>query len=322
MKKTIAHTVVPTGADFVANLSQFMCDNELPVGSSSQFAQWKIFQLAKQKGVTVLLDGQGSDELLGGYEQYFNYYLSDIFSWCRLAFFLTERKRIQRRYPQALFSYQQHLLKWIPKKILYLISQKFNRGSNFLFGLNSEFIELNEQLVFQHIEKFGKLKSVLYSDSFKNSLTTLLRYGDRNSMAHSREVRLPFCDHRIAEFVFSLSPTILMGQAQTKKLLRKSMTGLLPTAISRRWNKQGFLPPQAIWLQHELGQFTEQLFHSRSFAQRGFWNTAWWQKTLQRFQQGETHLAWVIWKAMIGESWITYFIEPMKKTTKQAIFLE
>ena len=83
-------------------------------------------------------------------------------------------------------------------------------------------------------------KSALYQDSFHHNLTTLLRYGDRNSMAHSREVRLPFCDHRIAEFVLKLPPSMLMGHTQTKRLLRESMSGLIPTEIQQRWNKQGF----------------------------------------------------------------------------------
>jgi len=93
------------------------------------------------------------------------------------------------------------------------------------------------------------LANALEQDSFGRCLTTLLRYGDRNSMAHSREVRLPFCDHRIAEFVFRLPPHLLMGEVQTKRLLRESMHGILPEGIRTRWNKQGFRPPQDLWLQ-------------------------------------------------------------------------
>ena len=70
-----AHVTEPTVERFLDDLPEFMWHNELPVGSSSQFAQWCVFRLAAEHGVTVLLDGQGADEALGGYEQYFRFYV-------------------------------------------------------------------------------------------------------------------------------------------------------------------------------------------------------------------------------------------------------
>ena len=78
-------------------------------------------------------------------------------------------------------------------------------------------------------------------------LSSLLRYGDRLSMAHSREVRLPFCDHRIAEFAFGIPPDLLVGAGEVKRVLRLAIRGLVPEAIVRR-PKQGFVPPQNGWL--------------------------------------------------------------------------
>ena len=98
----------------------------------------------------------------------------------------------------------------------------------------------------------NSLNKSLIEDSFATTLPTLLRYGDRNSMAHSREVRLPFCDHRIAEFVLSLPPSYLMGDIQTKRLLRESIKGVVPDRIRRRWNKQGFQPPQDNWMSNYM----------------------------------------------------------------------
>ena len=71
-----SHVTHPDVYGFLAELPDFLWHNELPVGSTSQFAQWSVFRLAKEHGVTVLLDGQGADELLGGYEQYFSAYLA------------------------------------------------------------------------------------------------------------------------------------------------------------------------------------------------------------------------------------------------------
>ena len=89
-------------------------------------------------------------------------------------------------------------------------------------------------------------------------LSSLLRFGDRLSMAHSREVRLPFCDPGIAEFVFSLPPELLVGEGQVKRVLRLAIRGLVPDAIVTR-AKQGFVPPQHRWLVGPLSGFVADL---------------------------------------------------------------
>jgi asparagine synthase (glutamine-hydrolysing) len=92
------HEVAPSGRDFLTELPRFMWHNELPVGSSSQYAQWSVFRIAREAGITVLLDGQGADELLGGYEQYFINYLSNLRAAGRHEELERERKRIEARY--------------------------------------------------------------------------------------------------------------------------------------------------------------------------------------------------------------------------------
>ena len=161
---------------------------------------------------------------------------------------------------------------------------------------------------------FNALANALEQDSFGRYLTTLLRYGDRNSMAHSREVRLPFCDHRIAEFVFSLPPHLLMGEIQTKRLLRESMRGILPEPIRTRWNKQGFRPPQDLWFTSPA--FLQRVENDLSIATRrpdSPWLPRWWSRALDRVKAGETSLAWVVWQPFILEQWRQHFLEPLTK---------
>jgi asparagine synthase (glutamine-hydrolysing) len=139
-------------------------------------------------------------------------------------------------------------------------------------------------------------------------LTTLLRYGDRNSMAHSREVRLPFCDHRLAELALSLPPEMLMGEVQTKRLLRESMRGILPELVRSRWNKQGFRPPQDTWFQGPLLTMAEDLLHSRSFLDSPYWDAPWWHRLLDRLKAGESQLGWTLWQPFLGEAWKREFL--------------
>ena len=83
-------------------------------------------------------------------------------------------------------------------------------------------------------------------------LQVLLRYADRNSMAHSREVRIPFLYHELVEYAFSLPSTCKIHLGWTKWILRKSFADLLPTEICWRKEKVGYEPPQKKWMENGL----------------------------------------------------------------------
>ena len=112
----------------------------------------------------------------------------------------------------------------------------------------------------------------------------------------------------------------MMGNAETKRLLRRAMVGVLPDAIGMRWNKQGFLPPQEMWFRSDLLTAVKEVFHGRAFAERGWWNVGWWNKTLDRFERGEDHLAWTLWKPFIAEAWMDRFVTSLAASEKQAVF--
>jgi asparagine synthase (glutamine-hydrolysing) len=88
----------------------------------------------------------------------------------------------------------------------------------------------------------------LIRQGFYTSLPGLLRYADRNSMAHSREVRLPFLDRRIADFAFSLPSDFIYRDGTTKAVLREAVRGIVPDIVLNRRDKVGYETPQAQWL--------------------------------------------------------------------------
>ncbi len=110
-----------------------------------------------------------------------------------------------------------------------------------------------------------------------------------------------------------------MGGAQTKRLLRQSMEGILPEAIRTRWNKQGFLPPQENWFNEGLLTYLRGIVETREFAERGHWNVSWWQACLTRFEAGEDHLAWALWRPLIAEAWQAGFVDRIDQMPKTAI---
>ncbi len=311
----ISHETVPTARDLLADRESFVWLNELPVGSGSQYAQWSVFRRAAQDGVTVLLDGQGADEILGGYEQYFAAYLHS--RTCEGVDTADEEKAIRNRYPMALSVSDQAWKSRLPLSVRYRLAHCLGRGSNLLFGVMPD-VTRNVARRASERDSGDDLKAALHVDACKGFLTTLLRYGDRNSMAHSREVRLPFCDHRIAEFVFSLPPRFLMGDAQTKRLLREAMRGILPESIRTRWNKHGFLPPHAAWFDDGLLNLAQQTFASRTFKERGIWDSRWWLRMARRFEAGERPLASTLWKPLITEWWFGGFVRRVSELRRHA----
>jgi asparagine synthase (glutamine-hydrolysing) len=291
-----------------------MWHNELPVSSASQYAQWCVFRLARQHGVIVLLDGQGADELLGGYEQYFRAYVAESRATA------AERSAIRQRYPLALPSTTETVKTSLPPALRRLLAGVTGKGSDVSFGIDREWAGRIAPSARAGHPGLSGLRAVLFQESFHTVLPTLLRYGDRNSMAHSIEVRLPFCDHRLAEFVFGLPADFLMGDVQTKRLLREAMRGLLPESVRTRWNKQGFVPPQDLWIRKRLIDEIGAMVEDRAFAERGYWNVAWWRGAVRRARAGERGLATTLWKGFIAEAWQRHFVDRVRHQEKFSVF--
>jgi asparagine synthase (glutamine-hydrolysing) len=211
------HTVAPTAEDMLISFDKLCYHQEEPFQSSSIFAQYKVFELAKQHSVTVLLDGQGADETLAGYDKYYD-----------------KKSNIVAKLPEISAVYIERFKAYQQKKNSFL-SKSFKAD----FG--------HSYYQFPHPDQ---LNTVLYYNTFLNGLEELLRYADRNSMAHGREVRLPFLQHELVEFIFSLPAHFKIRNGISKWILRQSMQDYLPGAIAWRKDKTGFEPPQQQWMQN------------------------------------------------------------------------
>lgn len=216
-----------------------------PFSSASINAQYEVMSLAKSSNVTVLLDGQGADEYFAGYFFYLNNYYRQL-KKNNKPLFKNELREYRNKNNQ--FWNQPLVRKRIneyPKLDLIINKVRDRLTSN-------EIKEMFEKNIYNQIKTFDEyqeltLKERLLISLFGGELQELLRYADRNSMAHSREVRLPYLDHRIVEFVMSLPDHFLINNAFNKYLLRKSYENELPKEIVWRKNKIGFEIPQNNW---------------------------------------------------------------------------
>jgi asparagine synthase (glutamine-hydrolysing) len=129
----------------------------------------------------------------------------------------------------------------------------------------------------------------------------LLRDSDQMSMAHALEIRVPFLDHRLVEYVLKVSDTIKYP-AEPKKLLLDSFKGYLPDELIYR-KKMGFVFPWEKWLKNELK--TEMDKHINDLENRGIFNPGTVSELWNKFQNNHPLITWTrVWPLIVLENWI------------------
>jgi asparagine synthase (glutamine-hydrolysing) len=221
---------------------------EVPFGSASIFIQYKVFELAKHQQVKVLLDGQGADEILAGYHKYYKWYWQELFRKRKLNR-SKELKAAKDLGINETFDWRNRIAAYFPDFATIVLEKKYLLNALRQEDLTKEFVQLQSKEAYYTIPERFTLNSALHFNTCIHGLEELLRYADRNSMAHGREVRLPFLHHELVEFIFSLPASFKIRNGWTKWLLRESMKNKLPGTITWRKDKIGFEPPQKQWME-------------------------------------------------------------------------
>lgn len=246
-------TTTPTDTDLVQDMQRFLYMQEEPVGSASVYAQYKVYELAKQHGVTVLLDGQGADEVLAGYAKYFNWYLQELIKE-QPGNLRAELSALRANKIQVEWSWKNHLASYLPgqaaKQLKKRVLNKIKADEN----IHPDFREANTDASLVIKPAVRHLNDILYFNICKTGLPELLRYADRNSMAHSRELRLPFLQHELVQVCFMMPTVFKIREGYTKWALRKAMENQLPKQVAWRKDKIGFEPPQKQWMENKQVQ--------------------------------------------------------------------
>lgn len=253
--KTDPYKVVADQDEMRADLDEMLLKQGEPFGSTSIYAQYRVFKLAKASGVTVTLDGQGADELLAGYSGYPGHRL--------LSLIETEGWRVAHRYAKrwAQSPGRSYPLAWqylarvlLPDWLYALVRKKMGRdfqpawlNASFLAERGVDFKETRASL--ERSNKGRRVKEALANSLMHRGLPSLLRHGDRNSMAFSIETRVPFLTLPLAEFLFSLPENYLISdKGVTKHVFREAMRGIVPDSHLDRKDKIGFATPESAWL--------------------------------------------------------------------------
>jgi asparagine synthase (glutamine-hydrolysing) len=258
-------------------MPDFLWHLEEPFMSTSMYAQWNVMRHVAQSGVKVVLDGQGGDELLAGYQRYPSFYLYDLLRRGQIATTLNESRAlrdISNMRVASTFSLVAYLStpRWAKAHIsrlgAYLNGSKASQVLQADF--RQRFADRKKNLADDARTRFRhSLAQRQYSDVTKFMLPSLLRYEDRNSMAFSVESRTPFLDYRLVEFIFSLPANFRIRNGWRKWILREAMQDTLPEKVRWRRDKMGFPTPETAWLQAAKVRIQE-LFADRDLRSRPY----------------------------------------------------
>ena len=265
--------VTPSADGFISEFEKLCFHQEEPFQSSGIYAQYKVFELAKQQQVKVLLDGQGADEILAGYPRYIHWYLQEVLSRHKLGATQVERKAFQKNNQHFRWDIKNIFAAFMPSHAAMQLEKREYLKTIHHPDINPAFLQSINGREWEGIHKpiVTKLNDILYFNTAEMGLEELLRFSDRNSMAHGREVRLPFLNHQLVEFVFSLPSQLKMHDGWTKFLLRKAIDKKLPDEIVWRKNKVGFEPPQKSWMENaSLQEYIQE--SKRKLINAGFLN--------------------------------------------------
>ena len=176
---------------------------EEPIQSSSVLTQFLVYGLAKAHNITVLLDGQGADEILSGYKKYSHWYLQQLLRE-DFGTFKKEKKMLGENNFLETWGWKNYPAAFFPQQAAKQLKSKAYKHQARAPFLNYDFFLHNRNKDTLHKPVVRTLDDILHYNTFTFGLSELLRYADRNSMAHSREVRLPFLNHNLVEFIFSM----------------------------------------------------------------------------------------------------------------------
>jgi len=217
------HDVWP-GEDIFKVLPQLVYHQDSPIPTSSMYAQWCVFQEAS-KHVKVMLDGQGADEMFGGYHMFHGARLADLIQHARVVTLLREYWKLFRD-------------PYVDTNFVTKCAIGNLRGS---CGVREY-----------------SLKQIT-----QTSLPALLHWEDRNSMAHSVEARVPFLDHFLVEYTVALPDHLKVSNGTTKVILREAMKDIIPEEIRTRRDKIGFFTPEQHWFEQYEQEFRDLFMYAR-----------------------------------------------------------
>lgn len=293
-----SHYVCPDPLKMIDELDGLHYHQEEPLFSASIYLQWCVARLAKQNNITVLLDGQGADELLGGYQYYFKSYQLDLAELGKFDELDQVTRLFNSRMHQSASQYKDS-------------NRRFNPNSGYSVE-EIEAIKRDPGKGFDGPFSIGvpkaapgnRIRRIMAEALQWNSLPILLRYADRNSMAFSIEGRLPYLDYDLVDFCIRQPDSLFFAGGWQKSVLRDVADGVVPQTVSRRVDKMGYAAPLDAWIRGPLKDWMRQ----RAFEGRIRTHPAFDEANLlhlwNEHQAGTANHSWALWRSASLNQWL------------------
>lgn len=296
----IPHKVRVTPQELAHDLEDMIRAQGEPFGSTSIYAQYRVFRLARESGITVTLDGQGADEMLAGYAGYPGQRLRSLLeigqigaAWQFWNEWAKWPGRSRAQGAKALAG------QWAQGN-LYDTLRTLNGSKTLPNWLNGPVLQ--ERGVVMRYPNYQpertvrgrRLMAELGESLSTRGLPALLRHGDRNSMQFSVESRVPFLTVDMADLLLSMPEHYLISaEGETKHVFRSAMRGIVPYEVLNRRDKIGFATPERTWLLSIAGPVHQWLGENLDLP---FLNQKKIRREFEKITTGKIHFSWQVWR--------------------------
>ena len=279
-----------------------------PVHSPTALIGFELMRVAKRRGVTVVLNGQGADEVNAGYHAYFRAHWADLMDSGRWAHVFREMRAYSRAqgqdYRQVLRSTLGH---WARRELRRLpgftsLRRLVSHQASEQPWLRREFVEQAPKMDTDSWTM--PLAGVLRHSVERRPLPLYLRVEDRNSMAHSVEARLPFLDYRLVSLAFSLPGEWKLRDGWNKYIVREALRGVIAEPVRTRRDKMGFPTPSRNWWTGPWYEPMMDLLRSRALRDSGVCHVSRVEEDLQRHAKGEIDIAAQLFRLAEFGTWL------------------
>lgn len=290
----VSNKIIPKDTEFEDVIDKISYYQEIPTEGPGLYPQWYVMQEAKKK-VKVLLDGQGGDEVFGGYFQTATHLRSLIANKDVKNIFIDFSLFLKFLNQNGIHSFSG----WLFPKLYNKIVRRFLSSRSKM--LNPDILSFTGKQSSEYDSDPPKItKSYLNNLSYhfiRNiTIPTLLHYEDRSSMAHSIESRVPFLDYRLVEFGLNLKPIHLQSKSVSRPLYRKALSPYLPESIVNRKDKLGYPVPFGKWTRTTLKKYLTDTLSDKNSLVYDFLNYKIIQNNLNEHFKNRIDYAWEIWR--------------------------
>lgn len=298
-------------ADVWQEAADLTWHQEAPFGGIATLGYFRLHRKALERDVTVLLEGQGGDELLAGYRYFETPFHLDLLKAGQKA-----RLRSEIRASHALGGPSPH----DAMAALRALQAAEEAGQSGPARYQDGSSHLRTDLLHpEWVERAGAhpqfaqpwpdhLRNALHRDLRHTKLPRVLRMNDRLSMAHSRELREPYLDHRMVEFCLGLPSGQRIRNGWAKELMRRAAARRIPETLVRT-PKRAIVTPQREWLRGPLRPAIEALLKDGAFADRGIFRAEECRAAFDAFCAGDGGNAFFIWQWVSAELWWRRFVD-------------